>query len=171
MEKKQIVIRSAKPSDARFMKFIAEDCPAAPRWTEQQYDDLFRHTNDDRERLILVAQEVVQQKDSWKIGQASTPVRTFLGFLVARHVVPEWELENIVVTPAAQRTGIGGQLLDALIAKARQRNGESVFLEVRESNAAARSLYEKAGFAQTGRRKAYYTNPDEDALLYRLKLT
>jgi ribosomal-protein-alanine N-acetyltransferase len=45
-----------------------------------------------------------------------------------------------------------------------------VFLEVRESNAAARCFYEKAGFVQTGRRKSYYTDPAEDAVLYRYDL-
>jgi ribosomal-protein-alanine N-acetyltransferase len=42
-----------------------------------------------------------------------------------------------------------------------------VFLEVRESNAAARALYANAGFEQTSRRKSYYANPLEDAILYR----
>jgi ribosomal-protein-alanine N-acetyltransferase len=45
-----------------------------------------------------------------------------------------------------------------------------VFLEVRESNAAARTLYENAGFEQTGRRRSYYTSPLEDAILYRRTL-
>jgi len=92
------------------------------------------------------------------------------GFLVARHLAPEWELENIVVAPSARRIGLGSRLLNALLANARETDSEAVFLEVRESNAAARSLYEKAGFEPTGRRKAYYTNPAEDAVLYRLLL-
>jgi ribosomal-protein-alanine N-acetyltransferase len=60
--------------------------------------------------------------------------------------------------------------MDALLSAARETNSDSVFLEVRESNVAARSLYEKAGFEQEGRRKSYYTNPMEDAVLYRLIL-
>ena len=91
-----------------------------------------------------------------------------LGFLVALHVAPEWELENIVVDPSARRRGVGKQLMDALLSAAHQTNCEAVFLEVRESNAAARTLYEKAGFEQTGRRKSYYNNPEEDAIMYRL---
>jgi ribosomal-protein-alanine N-acetyltransferase len=92
------------------------------------------------------------------------------GFVVARHVAPEWELENIVVAPAVRRRGLGQRLLDALLAAARETNSSSVFLEVRESNAAARCFYEKAGFVQTGRRKSYYTDPAEDAVLYRYDL-
>ena len=90
---------------------------------------------------------------------------------MAQHLAPEWELENIVVAPAARRKGLGKRLLEALLAAARETNSRSVFLEVRASNAAARSLYEKAGFEPTGRRKSYYTNSAEDAVLYRLTLS
>jgi len=58
-------------------------------------------------------------------------------------------------------------LLGTLMATARETHSDSVFLEVRESNTVARRLYEKAGFQETGRRKSYYTNPTEDAILYR----
>jgi ribosomal-protein-alanine N-acetyltransferase len=53
---------------------------------------------------------------------------------------------------------------------AKRTNSTSVFLEVRESNTAARTLYERAGFEQSGRRESYYTNPPEDAILYRFTL-
>jgi ribosomal protein S18 acetylase RimI-like enzyme len=79
-------------------------------------------------------------------------------------------LENIVVAPAARRKGLGKKLLAALVAAAKETNSAAVFLEVRESNAAARTLYETEGFEPTGRRKFYYTNPGEDAVLYRRTL-
>ena len=94
-----------------------------------------------------------------------------LGFLVARRVVSEWELENIVVAPEVRRKGCGQRLLDALLVHAANTNSDSIFLEVRESNAAARALYHRAGFRQTGQRKSYYTNPAEDAILYVRKLS
>lgn len=72
-----------------------------------------------------------------------------------------------MVVPAARRKGLGRQLLDALLAAAHKTDSESVFLEVRESNAAARKFYNKAGFQQIGRRKSYYTDPPDDAILYR----
>ena len=62
--------------------------------------------------------------------------------------------------------GIGKQLMNTLLVQARQTNSDAILLEVRESNAAARRLYEELGFRETGRRKAYYTNPREDAVLY-----
>ena len=99
-----------------------------------------------------------------------TDVPRILGFLIAHHLAPEWELENLVVAPAARRRGIGKRLLEALLAAARETNN-SVFLEVRESNTAARALYENAGFEQTGRRPSYYASPSEDAILYRWTVT
>ena len=77
-------------------------------------------------------------------------------------------MENIVVSPAARRTGIGKRLLDALLQAARETNNAAVFLEVRESNHEARAFYEHVGFKLDGRRKSYYFNPSEDAILYRL---
>jgi ribosomal-protein-alanine N-acetyltransferase len=56
--------------------------------------------------------------------------------------------------------------MEALHAEAQQTNSDAVFLEVRESNAAARRLYENLGFHENGRRKAYYAEPSEDAVLY-----
>jgi ribosomal-protein-alanine N-acetyltransferase len=90
-----------------------------------------------------------------------------LGFLVARNVGPEWELENIAVAFQAQRHGIGTQLLHGFLAETDRAGNPVVFLEVRESNTAARALYEKSGFSQVGRRSAYYHHPAEDAVLYR----
>ena len=111
----------------------------------------------DGNRLVLVAERAV-----------SSNTVEIAGFLVALHLGPEWELENIAVTPEARRSGLGMQLLTALLTRAKETNSQKVFLEVRESNAAARALYEKAGFRQTGRRKGYYSDPAEDAILYGL---
>jgi len=90
-----------------------------------------------------------------------------LGFLVASHLSPDWELENVVVLSTERRQGLGKALVDCLLAEAAKTNNASVFLEVRESNLAARAVYEKVGFQITGRRKSYYSNPQEDAILYR----
>jgi ribosomal-protein-alanine N-acetyltransferase len=91
-----------------------------------------------------------------------------LGFLVAQVIDQEWELENIVVAAPDQRRGLGSQLLHEFLDLICREHAEAAFLEVRESNHAARRLYEKFAFKQTGRRPHYYTQPDEDALTYRL---
>jgi len=157
-------IRPATARDARFMSVLEHESPSAAHWTKQQYADLFAPAEGSAERLALVARATRTY--------ASEPksVDVFMGFLVARHVPPEWELENIVVAPGASRKGLGRRLVDSLLARARETNSEAVFLEVRESNLPARSLYQQAGFEIIGRRKSYYTNPPEDAVLYRLRL-
>ena len=88
------------------------------------------------------------------------------GFAIARVVGEEAEIENIVVDRKSQNQGLGAALLQQVIDRARSRNARHLFLEVRQSNAAARALYKKSGFALSGRRRAYYTRPSEDAVLY-----
>jgi [ribosomal protein S18]-alanine N-acetyltransferase len=156
------LIRSATPADIPAIIGIEQQCAKAAHWTEQQYRRAFQRGS--ATRLVLVAES------SMTSASRPAPVGDVVGFLVARHLAAEWELENIVVAPTARREGLGKRLLEALFSAARKTSGGSVFLEVRESNAAARSLYERAGFEQTGRRKGYYADPVEDAILYRRAL-
>jgi ribosomal-protein-alanine N-acetyltransferase len=85
-------------------------------------------------------------------------------------VAGEWEIENAVVAPEFRRRGVGHDLIRELLRQAQMASGTAVWLEVRESNFAARGLYEKHGFRETGRRRAYYEDPSEDAVLYSLRL-
>lgn len=91
-------------------------------------------------------------------------------FLNARHVLDEGDINNIAVEPACRQRGLGTLLMQALFARARQAHIRSYTLEVRVSNQTAVAFYERLGFQQVGRRKQYYTNPAEDALLYRIEL-
>ena len=142
---------------------------SAAHWSEQQYLELFQPIQERSERLVLLADSTSADRSYGppSANQAPDSVPGFAGFLVARHIASEWELENIVVEAAARRKGLGMRLIEALLSAAKQSQSASVFLEVRESNAAARSLYEAAGFRLVGRRKSYYLNPQEDALLFR----
>jgi [ribosomal protein S18]-alanine N-acetyltransferase len=153
-------IRPATPADIACMIQLERQCPGASHWSHQQYRQLFPGDTSGAQRLILV---IEQASPDSATGNSAPPLA---GFLVARHIPPEWELENIAVDPALRRTGLGTKLLRALLAQARQTNGNSVLLEVRESNLAARGFYEKLGFGETHRRKAYYADPSEDAILY-----
>ena len=78
---------------------------------------------------------------------------------------------NIAVAGPARRRGLGTRLLGEFLDLARARGADAVFLEVRESNRAARALYEKWAFLECGRRRRYYQDPDEDAILYRIGFT
>lgn len=102
-------------------------------------------------------------------GALTAPGR-LVGYAVATFVVDEAELANLATAPEARRQGVGGLLLDEVIRGAVTRGTRELFLEVRESNAAARALYGSRGFAQVGRRRGYYRRPVEDALVLRLGL-
>lgn len=149
----------ATSADVPAITELTHKSPAAAHWTQGQYAAAIQAADGPFDRVVLVAREVSYQQTS--------PV---LGFVVARHLSPEWELENIVVSAVSQRQGIGRCLLRSLLERAIETSSEAIFLEVRASNRAARSLYESAGFCQTGLRRFYYSNPPEDAILYRLTL-
>jgi ribosomal-protein-alanine N-acetyltransferase len=93
-----------------------------------------------------------------------------LGYAVAWYAADEAEIANIAVAPDARRQGVGTLLLDRILQSAAESGARTVFLEVRESNNEARKRYEARGFEIAGRRKKYYRQPDEDALIMRLQL-
>ena len=84
--------------------------------------------------------------------------------------VDEGQITNIAVHPDHRRRGYGAAVLRALLRHAKDARLESVSLEVRPSNTAAVTMYRNAGFAEAGRRKAFYTKPTEDALVMICKI-
>ena len=88
-----------------------------------------------------------------------------LGYVWCRFVLDEGEIGNVATAPEERRRGAAAALLSALFAEAERRDAAQLGLEVRESNRAARSLYEKTGFLTVGKRKNYYEKPVEDAIL------
>jgi len=140
---------------------------AAAHWSRQQYKSLLDTTGTQQrsERVAWVVEDERGEPD-----KVSSEAPEILAFLVARRVDAEWELENIVVSEKVRRQGVGARLLGEFFAHARVEQGSGIFLEVRESNQSARALYRKVGFEETGLRKSYYSNPEEDAILCRLRL-
>ena len=143
-----IKVRVAKPSDIPTVMSFAAHAATAANWSQKQYVAVFSAAE---HHLSLVIEDQGQ----------------IVGFVVARRLQTEWEIENIAVAGAARRRGLGTRLMGELMERARAAGAEQVFLEVRESNRAARSLYEKWAFEAAGRRKNYYQKPVEDALIYR----
>lgn len=86
------------------------------------------------------------------------------------YVLDEGQITNIATLPEYRRQGLGRAVVCALIDAARERGLGFLYLEVRESNEAAISLYEALGFARTGRRRNFYKKPCEDAILMQLTL-
>ena len=90
------------------------------------------------------------------------------GYAVAWGVYDQGELANICVAEDQLGSGLAQRLLEDVLARLEARGITQVFLEVRETNARARRFYERYGFREVGRRRRYYVEPEEDALvLYR----
>lgn len=148
-------IRRANPSDILQMRNLEEQASSAAHWTAGQYEALY--LPDAPVRIILAASDDLD-------------ALTVCGFLIARCLADEWEIENVVVGAEHRRQGLARSLIQALVEAARTAGAQAIILEVRESNVAAVRLYESIGFIGVGRRNDYYRNPSEDALLYRRSL-
>jgi ribosomal-protein-alanine N-acetyltransferase len=146
-----VVIRSARLNDVSEILAIEQRAASASHWTSAQYGKLIN------DGVVLVAE--LDAEDTGKL----------CGFLCAQIVAGEWEIENVVVAAEFLRRGVASELMFALIQRAREGRASAILLEVRESNLAARGLYEKHAFREVGRRQLYYKVPDEDALLYVLR--
>jgi ribosomal-protein-alanine N-acetyltransferase len=93
-----------------------------------------------------------------------------LGYAAATSAWEDGEILNVAVDPPARGRGVGGLLLDSAIAALKDQLVRNVFLEVRESNAAAIALYSSRGFARLSTRANYYRRPVENALVMRLEV-
>lgn len=85
-------------------------------------------------------------------------------FLLGRAVAGEAELLTLAVAPEARRRGLGRKLVARFLYQARLRGAETAFLEVAADNAAAMTLYARAGFARAGLRRGYYRTPEGAAV-------
>jgi ribosomal-protein-alanine N-acetyltransferase len=162
-------VRPAEPADLPRLVEIASHSATAAQWGQAEYLKLF--VSDQTEAQLEANPQIIDPNIKGQTRTALVVERdgSVAGFIVGREVEDEWEIENIAVTGAARRRGLGSRLVGELLDFARSRGGKSVFLEVRESNRAARSLYEKWAFVEVGRRKMYYQNPAEDALIMKFK--
>jgi len=139
-----VLIRPAAPDDVPAILAIEQAASTAAHWTAEQY-----------QRRLETGYLLVAERQG-----------RVCGFLCAREAAGEWEIENVVVEKASRRHGLGQDLMRTLFEKWDESAGSAVLLEVRESNAAARALYGKCGLSEVGRRRAYYREPVEDAVLY-----
>lgn len=142
-------IRPATAADIPDMMALEAHAVTAAHWRGEDYFRIFAAHSPRRAALVIEEDAQV------------------CGFLVALSTGAEWEIENIAVAGPARRRGLGTRMLGEFLDLARAEGASSVWLEVRESNAAARSLYEKWAFVESGRRPAYYSDPAEDAVIYR----
>jgi ribosomal-protein-alanine N-acetyltransferase len=146
-------LRVATIADLSTLLTMQTDCPGAPQWTESiWYRVLAGLAN---ERMVLLAEE------------RSVTV----GFVVVGLAAGIASLESIAVSLSARGRGIGRALGLAAMQWACTHGADAMELEVRAANAAALQLYQRLGFVEQGRRRAYYMAPVEDAVLMGIPLS
>ncbi len=150
METPLITIRRMKPEDVHQITRIEADCFSEP-WPEQAFLDACNDTN----YCYLVALE-----GNLVVGYAGCTIS-----------FEDADITNVAVRTSHRRLGIAAKLLEVMLAQTKKSGVTSVFLEVRESNLPARTLYESLGFQYVGKRPRFYRLPDEDALLMKADLT
>jgi [ribosomal protein S18]-alanine N-acetyltransferase len=144
-----VIIRAMEPRDIGAVLAIQAASPEIAQWSASDYHlaarpGTFGLVADENERLA--------------------------GFLVARLALDECEILNLAVDVYLRRRGVATSVLLTLLESAANRGAAAVYLEVRESNAAARGFYERNGFREIGRRINYYQFPTEDALVLEFRL-
>jgi ribosomal-protein-alanine N-acetyltransferase len=144
-----IIVRPAGSSDLQRLLVVAENCPGAPRWSPQVWQQVLESPSAGVRRIVLLA----------------VSANECVGFCVLSLIADEAEIESLAVSKSWRRRGIARQLCKDLLGWARARGAGHVSLEVRVSNTAARALYESLGFRDVVTRRGYYQDPEEDALV------
>ncbi len=111
-----------------------------------------------------VASELENKLSCWLVAEKDGQVAGYIG---SQTVCGESDMMNVAVHPDHRRRGVAEALILALVEELKVMNSHCLTLEVRASNMPAIALYEKLGFFEIGRRKNYYRNPREDALILR----
>jgi len=139
-----ITISHAMPNHSTEIYTIEKESFADPWSHEAIKDEIF---NNDSVCLVAIANDMV------------------VGYVSMRHIIDEGHINNIAVAPNYRGMGIASMLMEALLFEADWRGIVATTLEVRVSNHAAISLYDKHGFVIEGYRKYYYSSPTEDAAI------
>lgn len=172
-------IRSAIAADIPAIMALEKSAPTSAHYLEEQYRQIVAQGLrfnvggdacsglDPRPSVELpIPKETGARDELSQVVLISEEDSEVKGFVIGRALGTEWEIENLVIAGNVRRRGWGRQLVSELLRQARDRGASRVFLEVRESNAGARGLYEACRFVATGRRRNYYHDPEEDAVQY-----
>jgi ribosomal-protein-alanine N-acetyltransferase len=151
------VCERASPEDVEALVELDRGAYQRP-WSAEQFLATLHDAR--RDELLLVT-----------YGRGATGVeRHIVAHCALQLVAGELEIHNLAVRAGRRREGWGRRLLRLVLASARRRGAQVALLEVRESNLPARRLYAAEGFEELFRRRAYYQEPREDALVLRREL-
>ncbi len=183
----RVQLRPMREEDVDQVMEIAASLKEAPHWMRAAYLSALDLATTTR-RIALVAEDELRQApgSGSLLAQESAqlepcPCKTengldepsnggVVGFLIARVVAQQAELESIAVWGAEQRRGVGRKLIFAMIEDLKGAGVREVLLEVRASNERALEFYRSLGWRESGRRARYYADPEEDAVLMNLTL-
>lgn len=142
----EFVVRRFKIKDIKSLGDLEKECFSRP-WSEESLLTEFSKQNS----FCFVA--ITPQNSK------------IIGYIGCYSVLDECYITNLAVSHLARGQGVGSTLVERVLKEAMQRNFAFVTLEVRTSNVVAINLYKHAGFKEQGIRKAYYSNPTENAIL------
>ncbi len=142
------LIRPAVAADLTEIVTIEREAETAPHWGQAEYQRIMAGTGA-VSRCLLVAE--------WADSIA--------GFAVGKVAGGVGEIESVAVRPAVRRHGCGRALLKSVTAWCRLNHAETIELEARAGSTGALQLYRSLGFVEVGRRRNYYIDPAEDAVL------
>jgi len=145
----RIVIRKAKPRDIDAVAGIEQQVYQHP-WKKSYFTGELDHN--------ISFFYVARDEESRRVA----------GYIIFWVVEETMELHNIAVAPQYKKKGVGRQLMQFMVTTAKEKKVQEIFLEVRASNQRAIEVYEGFGFERIGARKDYYSEPKEDAAIYKL---
>jgi [ribosomal protein S18]-alanine N-acetyltransferase len=138
------MIRNVDATDLERVRTLLASVPEAAPWSADEF------------RIALRGNLSVRVAEEERIA---------CGLVVFRTMADEAEILTLAVASANRRRGIGSRLMEDALAACKTAGVKRIFLEVRDSNDAARKFYLRMGFTEVGRRRKYYSGPMEDALV------
>ena len=141
-----MLIRRMTMEDIPFVVEIEKQCFSLP-WSEKSFEDSLQR----EDTIFLVCED----------GDVTGYMGLYLSF-------DEASVTNVAVSPCFRKKGYGEALVVAAKETAKSAGAECIFLEVRQSNIPAISLYKKQGFEELGIRKKFYEHPVEDAIIMKV---
>jgi len=159
-----VAVRQAAASDVDAIVAIERVAFTDPPWSRESFASLI---DDPQVRFWVAVEERPPLATAGSPGAEAGPA--VVGYVVTWVAGDEGDLANLAVAPGWRRRGVGRRLLEVAIGDAAATGVRTLYLEVRESNVAARGLYLGRGFVVAGRRTRYYRQPTEDALVLRLE--
>ena len=155
----EVRLRVASGADLAEVVALERRVVEAPHWAEAEYAVIVGSGGEGAVRRCLFVAETDEKLLGFAVGKVILSVADRVG-----------ELESVAVDAAGRRRGVGRSLCEAVIGWCRDHAAVEMELEVRAGSGGAIALYAGLGFGVVGRRRGYYQEPDEDAVLMQLKL-